>query len=611
MSSTALTKMDQLRSAYTAGDDKKAEKIALALLKQKTSAPTAAYALGLIKHDQTDYPAAIAYFEQALLLDRQQERTGITYYWIGRSYEDSASGQNPREYQDKRDKAREAYEKATECSSYPVEVIRRLALLHPFGYPRLKWYLVGIAQFPQEFPFYIYSSWIYRKENQPLRQLEVLQEGLGKNPGSTSLLFQIAQYHHTHQRFDDSLAAIQLAIDKNGGNYSLDSLHYFAGSIQLIKGNWDKAILHFEFSILACANSNGIWYGICGLVAAYQKKRQLPEVRKYIDAIILDRSIFEHVDFRYGLLSNLEGEILGETGLLQAESDIVPFLKQLHEESNDTLFKTKTAIVLSALCEYFDRHEDRFTYVRYALKHSEEVSYLQASLSDTYQELAASRTSSTKLVEQLHEDLETCLTEDRASAIVSTLVEKLFAETKYAETVQLCSPLDQDYLKKSRKEFEYAYALSETGDKAAAKTQYEYYLKANPTSSAARNNLAIILRDKEQFDPAIALFNEAINLDPSKDLYKTIYKRRSNCRRKNAGTKRRRKFQRTGQAPPPCSPWKNWRRRIILIYLTESSVSTANSVRCCNGIGKNWSSITGCRIINQPSFYPVPLLSCS
>lgn len=521
MSSTALTKMDQLRSTYNAGDHQKAEKIALALLKQKTSAPTAAYALGLIKHDQKEYSAALAYFEQALLLDTEQERTGAIYYWIGRSYQDSASWKNEREYQDKQDKAREAYEKATECGSYPVEVIRRLSLLHPFGYPRLKWYSVGVEQFPQEFPFYIYSSWIYRKENSPLRQLEVLREGLAKNPTSPSLLFQIAQYHHTHQRYDDSLAAIQLAIDNNHGGYSMDSLHYFAGSIQLIKGNWDKAILHFEYSVQACANSNAIWYGVCGLIAAYQKKRKLPEARKYIDATILDRSIFEYIDFRYGLLSNLEGETIGETGFLQAESDIIPYLKQLHEESTDAIFKTKTAIVLSALCEYFDRHQDRFTYLRYAVKHSEEVSYLEVGLSDAYQELATSRASSPKLFEQLHEDLETCLTEDRASAIISTLVEKLFTEKKYAEIVQLCGPLHQDYLKKSQKEFEYAYALSETGDKAAAKTQYEHYLKAHPNSSAACNNLAVILRDNEQFDAAIALFNEAITLEPSKDLYKS------------------------------------------------------------------------------------------
>ena len=519
MEHATLTKMDQLRNFYNAGEYEQAQKIALSLLKNRTDALTATYALGLIKLHTKEYAAALDYFEKALAMDPQQERIGAIYYWIGRTHEERATWNDTSDYRSKQDNAREAYEKATECPSYPADVIHRLALLHPFGHPRLTWYNVGIQQFPNEFPFYIYSSWIYRNENSPIRQLEILQKGLDKNPNSPSLLFEIAQYYYAHQQYEDSLRYIQLALDKNDGGYSMDSLHYFAGSVHFIKGNWDQAISHFELSIQAYPNSNSLWYAVCGLVATCQKKRKLTEARKYVDEVILDRSIFEYVDFQYGLLPNLEGQVLGETGFLQTEADVVPSLKQLHQDSVNVSFKVKTAIVLAGLSQYFNLHEDRFIYLRYAIKHSEEVSYLVDNLTEAYQALAETQSPSPSVFGQLHEDLQTLLTEDQVSTIVETFVEKMFAEKKYAEIVQLCSPLHQDYIAKSQTGFDYAYALSETGKKAEAKMQYELYLKTYPNSSAALNNLALILREIDQFDAALSLFKEAVKIDPSKDLY--------------------------------------------------------------------------------------------
>lgn len=62
--------------------------------------------------------------------------------------------------------------------------------------------------------------------------------------------------------------------------------------------------------------------------------------------------------------------------------------------------------------------------------------------------------------------------------------------------------------------FKCAYAMNSMGHVEQAKTLYETYLKTEPDSCAALNNLANIYQDQGRTDEAVALYRRAIECDP-------------------------------------------------------------------------------------------------
>lgn len=105
---------------------------------------------------------------------------------------------------------------------------------------------------------------------------------------------------------------------------------------------------------------------------------------------------------------------------------------------------------------------------------------------------------------------------DHAAELCNLLIAELWKEKDYAHIVEVfdISPS----LKEDMQIFEVAYALAEKGRASESEKVYEELLNNDPDNSSVLNNLHIIKKNKEQFEDAWRLIQQAKEISPKDEI---------------------------------------------------------------------------------------------
>jgi tetratricopeptide (TPR) repeat protein len=476
------------------------------------------YILGLIHYDKSDFVKALYCFNNAKKLEKESKRKGFIDYWIGKTYEyNSWSDEVKNPVFDKK-KALLAYKSAKEHPSFPADTILKLVGYADKDYEKVNLYEFGIEKFPSIVDFYIRLSQLNKRMGYPSKQLKCLLKGEENGLKSSSIYFNLGNYFFDIKNYEKSKEYYLKSLEINDNDRALDCLYYVIGNSCFKLKEYSLAIEYYKKSVDACKNESSSWYGLLGLIVAYDKLKKNSEIIKLFDSLIIGKELFENISFAYGMMAYLDSQVMEDIEFRQDLNQVLLILKKIKWETKAKELHLKFLLLHEAIFSQLNLHMERLISIRKTLNFITAYHFLEEKLHSAYLSNIETTSDLKETVLWFTQD-KSIISDNVVLSILSSLIKKLAQLKEYKKIVQLSNDFTQSDLVSADILFEYAYALNEDGNEKGSKKFYEKYLEIHPKSTASLNNLGVIFMKEENYEKAISLYKQAIKFDNQNDLY--------------------------------------------------------------------------------------------
>ena len=500
---------------YKKGELDKAEAICEELVRDFPSKSSPLYLLGWIQHDKEQYSFAIECFEKSAINDTENQNKGYIYYALGNLY-----NQWGEDFYD-RTKAEQYFFKAQSYENYPVDVVYKLRYKFNEIGDRINVLQKAIIKFPQEAELYVELAHLYLRSNDFDHALQVLNDALNNNLSSISIYYNIGKIYFKRNSIELSKSNFLHALELNTDNISSSAILYMLGQTCYLEKDYQQAVDYFFRAFIIESNKSSCWIHFMRVINCCYFLGDHSKLKDAIKIFDVNKDLFCDIDLFYPIWFdvNIPDDI-------DYEDNVSDTFKQLKLLKNDFKYEVehlpKYTLINALFAKMSDKHNDRLSFLRTAttLFPSYGYDFVYEELCDSYADVINNKIEKRENIEAIIkrliadiDSLPSCFKNNLQGSLLKYIIEGLFKHKKYADIVSLCNLFTEDALVDSAILFEYAYALNEQKDKNRSKEIYTKYIKIQPNSNAALNNLANILKSEGQLDTAIEYYKKAIELD--------------------------------------------------------------------------------------------------
>ncbi|KMQ58624.1 hypothetical protein ACM46_21630 [Chryseobacterium angstadtii] len=523
---------DKAWDYYDIKEYKKVEKSCNEIIKKFPDKFGGYYLLGIVKHEEKQYKKAIECFKIVLEKDIDKRVTGLVYYWIGEIYGternwDFTSDDKNEMYN--YEMSIYNYEKSFEYEDYPRETIDKLIYIFRKDYYK-KCHILkkSLEKFKDDAEFKIEYSKSLILINQRIEAYNFLKKEC-KIFNYPILHYQLSKLYYEDSDLDNSLNDCEIALKnyKEDSHFVLIGLNYSLGKVYYRKKEWLSAYIFFKksFDIIIDNNLNSeyknynLWVCAFGIIASLGQLKRNSEIIDFINSLPF---LPENLDyFEFEIVFRLNNTYTDTTVELYERKNI-SLLTQLKNKSKDLEFKTKVLWLQYILYFWEQKNHNQHNTLREILS-NENYNYdtLYEKLSETYSEQIQINSDNIQLL--LHDLEEYPYFKSNFNPYsLATIIDTIFENKKYSQIINLKKNFSQIQLEEADKWFEIGFSYDEMGKLKDAEKVYEYIISRNKKSGATLNNLANIYskkRDITYLEKAIDLYEQAIKIGGSKDLY--------------------------------------------------------------------------------------------
>lgn len=527
--------IDKAWDFYDNKEYKKVEKSCNDIIKKFPTKLGGYYLLGIIKHEEKHYKAAVESFQSVIEKDTDEKVFGIVYYWLGEIYGNEynweSSTKNSNELYNY-EKSVYNYEKSFEYEDYPRETVKKLTyIFREDYYKRCHILKKSVEKFQEDEELIIEYCKSLILTNQKTEAYTFLSNKC--EVFNYSLFhYELSKMYYQDLDLKTSLIHCENAINNynENSNYVLSGLYYSLGKIHYKKRDWLSACIHFKKSFDVIINNNlnseykdqNLWVSALGIIASLGNQKRNSEIIDFINTL----------PFLNENLNYLEFEFVFGLNYTYTESEIelytkknLSILKQLKIKNENLDFKSKISWLEYILYMCNQNLNEQHKALREILSNETYNSFnetLYAKLGETYCEQVEA--NSNDIIELLVYDLKEYpnFKKNFDKTLLATIIDTLFENKAYTQIINLKEILEQAQLDGIDKWFEIAYSYNEEGKIKEAERIYEYILSRNKKSSAILNNLANIYGKKKDItyvEKAVKLYEQAIKIGGSKELY--------------------------------------------------------------------------------------------
>lgn len=480
------------------------------------------------------------------------ESTGIGCYILGITYDrmEYRVPENDRELIRKRTK--ECFEKAITFDDVPALSFRELARCYSKNnkedlLSKEKILLAGLEKYPADSAISNELACFYLQEDSVEKALEVVKATLEKSPDNSPGLFLCYRCYNKIGNFSSALDCI---VRIPGGHIESAIRFQILGDLYHKLNKFDDSIKNYE-QILSCEKEDKFMALFCLARAFLGKKDYVKAAKMFADGMNhlknRDVEIFDcnpiRVDGELELYEEwncldevckvileipkdqkISDEILSEayylaSGRPESESFNYSYL----EKAMSTCLKKSHLLkhgdyscqngkVLDGINSYFEYEVWRKRY--------NQLDYVESMLGYYINKEALKKGEFGKLDKWFKQKIKEYGKDSPEYFVLASYIYSFWAEMKrdrkaYKDVVKIGDLLKDYFIDvNSSCWFEFAYALNELRDYERSEAAYNIYLRFNPNSSGALNNLANLLKRKGQVADAIKLYEQALKIEP-------------------------------------------------------------------------------------------------
>ncbi|MEG2618863.1 MAG: tetratricopeptide repeat protein [Bacilli bacterium] len=499
-----------------------AEAISKELIRDFPSKSSPLYLLGWINHDKEQYSSAIECFDKSAINDTENQNKGYIYYALGNLYNKWGE-----DFYDST-KAEQYFFKAQSYENYPVDVIYKLRYKFKEVGDRINLLQKAILKFPQEAELYVELAHLYMRSNDYDHVLQVLNDAIDNNLSKVSIYYNIGIIYLKRNNAEFSRRNFLHALELNTENRSSSAILYMLGQTYYIEKNYQQAVDYFFRAFILESNQSSCWIHFMRVVNCCHLLGNHSKLKEAIKVFGINKDLFCDIDLSYPVWFDVD-----IPDNIDFDDNVLDTFKQLkllkYDFKSESELLPKYTLINALFAKMSDKYNDRLSFLRIATNLFPNYGYdfVYEELCDSYADVINNKIEKSENIEatvkKLIADIDSlpsCFKNNLQVSLLKNIVEGLFKHKKFTDIISLCNLFTEDDLEGSDILFEYAYALNEQEDKNRSKEIYTKYIKMNPNSSAALNNIANILKSEGQLDIAIKYYKKAIEFDKNDTIAK-------------------------------------------------------------------------------------------
>jgi tetratricopeptide (TPR) repeat protein len=423
---------------YRKGEIENAIKTCNSLIKVKKYFLGVNYLLGIIYYDKRNFNEALICFELIVNSSHRNKENGYAEYWIGLIFNYEGYWLDEKNILYDKIKAKEFFLKSKNFKIYPADVILQLAKIESDNFEKTELYKEGIEKFKGYYDFYIKLAKLYKAMGYESKQYEIFELAVSNKLESSSLFFNIAEYHYENKDMKSAIHYLNKCSITNTRENAKKLISFTLGKIYSNVGNLKKATLHFNTALKIGDFDADNLLIILGLILINKKQNEIGKSISLIKKIPLDKDLFELMNLGYGVTSYLDGDDMERTILKPNPEELIKALIEIKEQLKDSKDIIKIDLILYS---FYDELNDNINQLKILKNHSQVPNgfeFIGDLLARAYDNFLTDFNK--QIINFFIEDIEKPFFD--TEAIIEKVVKNVFDNRDYNNVVKICEKVN-------------------------------------------------------------------------------------------------------------------------------------------------------------------------